>query len=102
LERELAYLEGLRPAPSEASTGGAGRILATAELESIRDQLTQRLTRRREDAEEIRRALMAARAQPEADVQPEAPARTRVWRPAGVSTRALAPGVARVVWTSGA
>jgi hypothetical protein len=45
---------------------------------------------------------MAARAQPEAEAQPQAPARGRAWRPAGVSTRALAPGVVRVVWTSGA
>lgn len=103
LERDLAYVEGLRPPAAQPGGRTAGRILATAELESIRDELSQRLAQRRQDADEIRHALMAARSQPEAEAepQPQAPARGRMWRPAGVSTRALGAGVARVVWSSG-
>jgi GntR family transcriptional regulator len=101
VERELAYVEGLSPSPAQPTERPAGRILATSELESIHDELTQRLAQRRQDAEEVRHALMAARARAEAEPEPQAPAPGRVWRPAGVSTRALGPGVAWVVWTSG-
>ncbi|MFL5819428.1 MAG: GntR family transcriptional regulator [Solirubrobacteraceae bacterium] len=100
LERELAYVEGATGEPASSGGRGQGHILGTAELESVRDRLRERLADRRQDAEALRRRLIAARHEA-AEPATRAPVGRRAWAHTGVSTGRLAPGVAGVVWTSG-
>jgi DNA-binding transcriptional regulator YhcF (GntR family) len=100
LERELGYVEGVTGEPLPRGGAEPGRILETAELESIRDGLGERLAQRREDVEALRRRLLADR-QEAAERATRAPVGRRAWAHTGVSTGRLAPGVAGVVWTSG-
>jgi DNA-binding transcriptional regulator YhcF (GntR family) len=100
LERELAYLKGPTGEVAAPAGGGPGRILGTAELESIRDRLSERLAAQREDVEALRQRLTVAR-QEAAQQASRAPPGRRAWAHTGVSTGRLAPGVAGVVWTSG-
>jgi DNA-binding transcriptional regulator YhcF (GntR family) len=87
LEGELAYLEGLPPAPTATRRTDRGHLPDAAELEEIRDGLAGRLAEVREARAQTRRAAEARRAGAEAPA-----AEPRVWRHGGVWTGALKPG----------
>lgn len=92
LEGELAYLEGLAGAESRPGRRpDAAHLPDTAELETIRDDLLDRLRTMRDEREQARRDVEAARRAPE-PIPARVTGEPRVWRHGGVWTGALKPG----------
>jgi DNA-binding transcriptional regulator YhcF (GntR family) len=88
IERELVHLGGPGSVEAKRPRAGAGRLLDTAELAVIRDELTTRLQTLRGERAELRRRAEARRTP---DPQPT----SRVWGHGGVWTGTGRVGVVR-------